>query len=85
MSFQKPSQEAEKLEKRQNAILKQLNYLKEQMSILREELAKKNLTRPSSIKQAGTSFHQTVLMDQSWVSKDLVVLCLHILSLKLGF
>lgn len=44
------------------------------MSILREELAKKNLTRPSSIKQAGTSFHQTVLMDQPWVSKDLVVL-----------
>lgn len=52
------------------------------MSILREELVRKNLTGPSSIKQAGTSFHQTVLMDQPWVNKDLVVLCLHILSLK---
>lgn len=42
------------------------------MSVLREELAKKNLTGPSSVKQAGTSFHQTVLMDQPWVSKDLL-------------
>lgn len=42
------------------------------MSVLREELAKKNLTVPSSVKQAGTSFHQTVLMDQPWVSKDLL-------------
>ncbi|XP_046688240.1 uncharacterized protein LOC124373975 [Homalodisca vitripennis] len=73
---QKSPVEVEELKKRQEAILKQLTYLKEQMLALREELGKKNSSSdPSSLVSKKISpSHTNIAKEVSWVSRLLTAL-----------
>uniref|UniRef100_A0A1B6JPP6 AIMP2 thioredoxin-like domain-containing protein n=2 Tax=Homalodisca liturata TaxID=320908 RepID=A0A1B6JPP6_9HEMI len=69
--------EVEELKKRQEAILKQLTYLKEQMLALREELGKKNSSSdpPSSVSKKISPSHTNIAKEVSWdgVIKEVVL------------
>uniref|UniRef100_A0A1B6M7B0 AIMP2 thioredoxin-like domain-containing protein n=1 Tax=Graphocephala atropunctata TaxID=36148 RepID=A0A1B6M7B0_9HEMI len=65
--------DVEEIKRRQEAILKQLTLLKEQMLVLREELGKKNSSSVS--KKEGPSFAATIAKEIAWdgVIKEVVL------------